>query len=92
MKCIPKTLLTTDNRIFKSLNSSLLNLEKPFDIRFRQAIINTIEFLMGSYFQILYDYNESDEISLLFIPTLISLRSSQIVNGTHFWLTIIMRR
>ncbi len=47
---------------------------------------------MGSYFQILYDYNESDEISLLFIPTLINLRSSQIVNGTHFWLTIIMRR
>lgn len=55
-----------DGKGFTKLTKEELDLEKPFDIRFRQAIINTIKFLMGSYFQILYAYNESDEISLLF--------------------------
>lgn len=55
-----------DGKGFTKLTKEDMDLEKPFDIRFRQAIISTIEFLMGSYFQILYAYNESDEISLLF--------------------------
>lgn len=57
-----------DGKGFTKLTKEDMDLEKPFDIRFRQAIINTIEFLMSSYFQILYAYNESDEISLLFNP------------------------
>ena len=57
-----------DGKGFTKLTKEDMDLEKPFDIRFRQAIIHTIEFLMSSYFQILYAYNESDEISLLFKP------------------------
>ena len=57
-----------DGKGFTKLTKEDMDLEKPFDIRFRQAIINTMAFLMNSYFQIAYAYNESDEISLLFKP------------------------
>lgn len=57
-----------DGKGFTKLTKEDMDLEKPFDIRFRQAIINTMGFLMNSYFQIAYAYNESDEISLLFEP------------------------
>lgn len=66
-----------DGKGFTKLTKTDMDLEKPFDIRFRQALINTIKFLMNSYFQILYAYNENDEISLLFKP--------KAVNTTLFW-------
>ena len=42
------------------------NLEKPFDIRFRDAMIETTKHLMDCGFRIIYGYTQSDEISLLF--------------------------
>lgn len=55
-----------DGKGFTKLTKTEMELEKPFDIRFRDAIINTIKYLMNGQFQIIYAYNESDEISLLF--------------------------
>lgn len=55
-----------DGKGFTKLTKKDMVLEKPFDIRFRDAVINTIKYLMNGYFQIAYAYNESDEISLLF--------------------------
>ncbi len=55
-----------DGKGFTKLTKKDMQLEKPFDIRFRNAVINTIKHLMNGDFQIAYAYNESDEISLLF--------------------------
>lgn len=55
-----------DGKGFTKLTKKDMILDKPFDIRFRDAVINTIKYLMNGYFQISYAYNESDEISLLF--------------------------
>ena len=41
-------------------------LEKPFDIKFRYAMIETTKHLMDCGFRMIYDYTQSDEISLLF--------------------------
>ena len=55
-----------DGRGFTKLTKEILTLEKPFDIRFRDAMIQTVRHLMEAGFRIIYGYNESDEISLLF--------------------------
>lgn len=55
-----------DGRSFTKLTKETLQLEKPFDMRFRDAMMATVEHLMNSGFKIIYGYTESDEISLLF--------------------------
>jgi tRNA(His) guanylyltransferase len=55
-----------DGRGFTRLTKEVMELEKPFDARFRDAMIETTQHLMNCGFKIIYGYTESDEISLLF--------------------------
>ena len=55
-----------DGHGFKRLTKKEWDLEKPFDIRFRDAMIETTKHLMDCGFRIIYGYTQSDEISLLF--------------------------
>lgn len=55
-----------DGRGFTKLTKEILPLERPFDVRFRDAMIETVTHLMKCGFKIRYGYTESDEISLLF--------------------------
>ncbi len=55
-----------DGHGFTRLTKKDMNLEKPFDVRFRDAMIATLKHLMDCGFRIIYGYTQSDEISLLF--------------------------
>ena len=55
-----------DGRGFTKLTKQTLDLEAPFDVRFQQAMVETVRHLMQSGFQVRYGYCQSDEISLLF--------------------------
>ena len=55
-----------DGHGFTRLTKKEWNLEKPFDIRFRDCMITTLRRLMDCGFRIIYGYSQSDEISLLF--------------------------
>ncbi|WP_245804084.1 tRNA(His) guanylyltransferase Thg1 family protein [Chryseolinea serpens] len=55
-----------DGRGFTKLTKERLDLERPFDLRFRDAMIETTKHLMDAGFKITYGYTGSDEISLLF--------------------------
>ena len=55
-----------DGHGFTRLTEKEWDLEKPFDIRFRDAMIETTKHLMDCGFRIIYGYSQSDEISLLF--------------------------
>lgn len=57
-----------DGHGFTRLTKKEWDLEKPFDIRFRDAMIETVKHLMNSEFRLIYGYTQSDEISLLFHP------------------------
>lgn len=57
-----------DGRSFTKLTKETCKFEAPFDIRFRDLMVDTVKKLMGSGFRIIYGYTESDEISLLFHP------------------------
>lgn len=57
-----------DGRNFTRLTKEICKFEAPFDIRFRDAMIDTVKHLMQCGFRIVYGYTESDEISLLFHP------------------------
>lgn len=57
-----------DGRNFTKLTKETCKLEAPFDIRFRDAMIDTVKHLMECGFRIVYGYTQSDEISLLFHP------------------------
>lgn len=55
-----------DGRGFTRLTKELLELEAPFDERFRDAMLLTTEYLLtSSGLNLLYGYTQSDEISLL---------------------------
>src|SRR5688572_14206833 len=54
-----------DGRGFTRLTKELLPLERPFDERFRDAMISTVTHLMDNGFKVRYGYTQSDEISLL---------------------------
>lgn len=54
-----------DGRGFTRLTKELLDLEAPFDARFRDAMLDTTAHLFDCGFQIVYGYTQSDEISLL---------------------------
>jgi tRNA(His) 5'-end guanylyltransferase len=55
-----------DGRNFTKLTKELHEFEAPFDIKFRDYMIETTEHLMNSGFRIIYGFTQSDEISLLF--------------------------
>jgi len=57
-----------DGRSFTRLTKDLLDLERPFDIRFRDWMLATVEHLMTCGFRVCFGYTQSDEISLLFDP------------------------
>jgi tRNA(His) 5'-end guanylyltransferase len=56
-----------DGRGFTRLTKEILAFEAPFDVRFRDLMLDTAEYLMsGCGFEVTYGYTQSDEISLLF--------------------------
>jgi len=58
-----------DGRGFTRLTKEVCRFEAPFDERFRDLMIHTVEHLMTRCgFKIQYGYTESDEISLLLHP------------------------
>lgn len=54
-----------DGRGFTRLTKQLLELERPFDVRFRDAMLDAAEELMRTGPKVVYAYVQSDEISLL---------------------------
>ncbi len=55
-----------DGRGFTRLTQEVHRFEAPFDERFRDHMVGTVEHLMNCGFRVLYGYTQSDEISLLF--------------------------
>lgn len=55
-----------DGHGFTRLTKREWDLDKPFDIRFRDCMITTLRRLMDCGFRFIYAYSQSDEISLLF--------------------------
>lgn len=58
-----------DGRGFTKLTKDVHQFEAPFDVRFRDYMVETVQYLMAECgFRIVYGYTQSDEISLLFHP------------------------
>jgi tRNA(His) 5'-end guanylyltransferase len=57
-----------DGRNFTTLTKEKGKFDAPFDIRFRDLMVETTRHLMDCGFKVIYGYTESDEISLLFDP------------------------
>ena len=55
-----------DGRSFSRLTKEICDFEAPFDVRFRDMMIDTVRALMDCGFRVVYGFTESDEISLLF--------------------------
>lgn len=55
-----------DGRGFTRLTKEVHQFEAPFDTRFRDLMLETVEHLMNCGIDIIYGYTQSDEISLLF--------------------------
>lgn len=54
-----------DGRGFTKLTKKTCNFEAPFDIRFKDMMVETVKHLMNCGFNVKYGYTQSDEISLL---------------------------
>lgn len=54
-----------DGRGFTRLTKEVCEFEKPFDVRFRDVMVETTKQLMTCGFGVVYGYTQSDEISLL---------------------------
>ena len=57
-----------DGNRFTRLTREICHFEAPFDVKFRELMIETVKALMSYGFRVIYGYTESDEISLLFHP------------------------
>lgn len=57
-----------DGNRFTRLTKEVCNFEAPFDERFRDMMVHTVQALMNYGFRVIYGFTESDEISLLFHP------------------------
>lgn len=55
-----------DGRSFTRLTKEICQFEAPFDVRFRNMMVDTTKHLLDCGFRIVYGFTESDEISLLF--------------------------
>lgn len=60
------TVARIDGRGFTRLTKEVHEFEAPFDVRFRDMMVETVKHLMDCGFRTLYGYTQSDEISLLF--------------------------
>ena len=54
-----------DGRNFTRLTKNTRRFKAPFDEKFRDYMLATVEHLMSCGFKIIYGYTQSDEISLL---------------------------
>ncbi len=65
---LPKIFMVAriDGRSFTRLTKDVHKFEAPYDARFRDYMVATIEHLMDCGFRVIYGYTQSDEISLLF--------------------------
>ena len=57
-----------DGNRFTRLTKEICKFDAPFDLRFRDMMIETVKLLMNYGFRVIYGYTESDETSLLFHP------------------------
>jgi tRNA(His) 5'-end guanylyltransferase len=57
-----------DGRSFTRLTKELYHFEAPYDVVFRDYMVETVKHLMDCGFRVVYGYTQSDEISLLFHP------------------------
>ena len=57
-----------DGRNFTRLTKEIHKFDAPYDVRFRDLMIQTTAHLMNCGFKTVYGYTQSDEISLLFSP------------------------
>ena len=73
-----------DGRSFTRLTKETMAYDAPYDVRFRDAMMKTMEHLMSCGFSVRYGYAQSDEISLLF-----DLRSDAFERKTRKWLSIL---
>jgi tRNA(His) guanylyltransferase len=67
--CVPPNtyiVARIDGRGFTRLTKDKHNFERPFDISFRDMMVETVKHLMTCGFKVIYGFTESDEISLLF--------------------------
>ncbi len=55
-----------DGRNFTTLTKTTGQFEAPFDVKFRELMVETTRHLMTCGFKVVYGFTESDEISLLF--------------------------
>ncbi len=55
-----------DGRNFTKLTKDVHKFDAPFDVRFRDLMVETVKHLMTCGFNVLYGFTQSDEISLLF--------------------------
>lgn len=54
-----------DGRSFSHLTRVAQGFDAPYDLRFRDHMVATLQHLMGCGFSVLYGYTQSDEMSLL---------------------------
>lgn len=67
--CVPPEqyiVVRLDGRGFTRLTKDVWKFDAPFDVRFRDLMVETTAHLMQCGFNIIYGYTQSDEISLLF--------------------------
>ena len=57
-----------DGNRFTRLTKEICHFETPFDVRFRDMMVEAVKALMTYGFRVIYGFTESDEISLLFHP------------------------
>ena len=55
-----------DGRSFSHLTRVAHRFDAPYDVRFRDYMVATLEHVMGSGFSVLYGYTQSDEMNVLF--------------------------
>jgi len=55
-----------DGRTFTRLTKKTHKFQAPYDVKFRDMMVETVKHLMDAGFKITYGYTQSDEISLLF--------------------------
>lgn len=69
--CVPDgcyIVTRLDGRCFTGLTKRRAEFERPFDAGFRDLMAQTVRHLMGTGFNVLLGYSQSDEISLLHHP------------------------
>lgn len=57
-----------DGNRFTRLTKEVCRFEAPYDVKFRDMMVETVKALMTYGFRVIYGFTESDEISLLFHP------------------------